>query len=181
MDESTEFSNTARLARIRHALDLYAVATNDPRAGYSSVINDVLIDLRHFCDQENLDFDFKSLDALDAFLTEQIPLPLYYVRWNNEDGVNQDLLVRAVSVELATRSWRAHFGLASDTTPQWVGQVPLVNKPGPIDWGAIRPDGELRDAAAAPARAEREPWDPVTAPLAADRAPSSVRTLKRTI
>lgn len=65
---------------------------------------------------------------------------LYYVRWDNEDGMNKDALVMADSSVEAIVYWRAHFELDEGQEPYYAGRVPLARKPGVIAWEDIIPE-----------------------------------------
>ncbi|KWT98085.1 MULTISPECIES: hypothetical protein [unclassified Variovorax] len=69
---------------------------------------------------------------------------LFYIRDNNPDGENLDLLVVAPDKAQAVAFWTQHFELPEGSAPEWVGAVPGVApttaEPGAIDWEAIRMD-----------------------------------------
>jgi hypothetical protein len=69
---------------------------------------------------------------------------LYFVRSDNLDGENQDLLVIALNRKQAIELWAVYFHLVDegDCTPLWVGEVPGVEPTagvGPLAWGSIQP------------------------------------------
>lgn len=70
---------------------------------------------------------------------------LFFVRADNADGENLDLLVVAENKASAEASWRTHYGLDFESVPEWVGDVPGVVPvegcdEGAIDWDAVRMD-----------------------------------------
>lgn len=70
---------------------------------------------------------------------------LFFVRADNCDGENQDLLVIASDVVQAEAFWRSYFedSLSDSDNPEWVRGVPGVTptaEAGPISWNAINPD-----------------------------------------
>lgn len=70
---------------------------------------------------------------------------LFFVRADNDDGENLDLLVVAQDKPAAEAAWRTHYELSSDDRPNWVGDVPGVTpdascEEGAIDWEAILMD-----------------------------------------
>lgn len=68
---------------------------------------------------------------------------LFFVRADDVDGNNQDLLVVAPLQADAFEFWRKHYELAEQEMPEWVRPVPGVTpnrEPGPISWDEIEPD-----------------------------------------
>lgn len=68
---------------------------------------------------------------------------LFFVRADNCDGENQDLLVIASDATQAEEFWYKHFELEDNEKPQWVNVVPGVTPTadaGPISWSDINPD-----------------------------------------
>ena len=68
---------------------------------------------------------------------------LFFVRADNCDGENQDLLVIASDVVQAEKFWATHYELDDDEKPQWVRGVPGVSPTadaGAIPWDAINPE-----------------------------------------
>ncbi len=68
---------------------------------------------------------------------------LFFVRADNSDGENLDLLVVAPDKAEAEAHWRSHYGLDFESRPDWVGDVPGVLpmascEAGAIEWDAIR-------------------------------------------
>jgi hypothetical protein len=64
---------------------------------------------------------------------------LFFVRADNGDGENLDLLVVAEDKMQAETLWRTHYDV--DASPEWVGTVPGVaptSETGAIDWASIR-------------------------------------------
>lgn len=69
-------------------------------------------------------------------------LKLFFVRADNTDGGNLDLLVAAEHKEPARKVWSDRYE-ADDDAPDWIDVVPGVPpvcEPGPIKWDAIRMD-----------------------------------------
>lgn len=66
-------------------------------------------------------------------------ISLFYVRGDDTDSGNLDLLVEAKNTVRAVQLWHTHFNLSEDQVPQWVGQVPLTGKEGAVDWNNIAP------------------------------------------
>jgi hypothetical protein len=66
-------------------------------------------------------------------------IKLWFVRWDDECGQNQDLLVEAETPEHAIVMWRGEFELDAGQMPEYVGEVKLTGKPGIIHWDSISP------------------------------------------
>lgn len=62
---------------------------------------------------------------------------LFFVRADDSDGNNLDLLVESVNPIQAALLWNSHFGLSGTVEPQWVGLVKTTGKTGVIDWDTI--------------------------------------------
>ncbi len=80
-------------------------------------------------------------------MKETVPakLKLFYVRADNSDGENLDLMVVAQNKEQVRKIWSDHFEIEDDDdeAPAWIGVVPGVTpacEPGVIEWEAIRMD-----------------------------------------
>jgi hypothetical protein len=64
---------------------------------------------------------------------------LYFVRWDDENGDNQDALVRAENPGRAGAFWRHYFELGEAAEPYYIGLVPPGDDAGVIDWDDIIP------------------------------------------
>jgi hypothetical protein len=68
---------------------------------------------------------------------------LFFVRADDVDGHNRDLLVVAARQSDTFGLWRKHYELDASDLPEWVRPVPGVTPnraPGPIGWEEIEPD-----------------------------------------
>ena len=75
------------------------------------------------------------------------PAPLWYVRAQNTDGEDLDLIVRAPNKNDAKRLWEAYYLNVSDegdALPEvdWIGQIPETTNHGAIPWDTIHKNGE---------------------------------------
>lgn len=69
---------------------------------------------------------------------------LYFVRADDSDGENKDLLVVAANKVHAQKIWEAYFDVdnSSEPAPTYIGVVPGVTpsrEAGPISWSDINP------------------------------------------
>jgi len=77
-------------------------------------------------------------------------LALWFVRADDADGNNNDLLVWAAGEDEVLRHWREYFypDDEPDTSPEWIKPIPLARRPGPISWDEIHgEDAELEATA----------------------------------
>ena len=65
--------------------------------------------------------------------------PMWYVRAEDEDGNNFDLILRASDRDRALALWKAYYSLNDETAPQvdYVGKVPETAVEGAISWSDI--------------------------------------------
>lgn len=63
------------------------------------------------------------------------PIGLYFVRADDDNGENIDLLVEALNIVQAAVLWQEHFELDETAAPKWVVQLQLKGVPGAVDWG----------------------------------------------
>lgn len=74
---------------------------------------------------------------------EKRPSQLVYVKGENEDGVNVDVIVRAVSREHAEIAWREYFdGYDLPSHPQSIVAIPAAGPLGAISWELLNGDPE---------------------------------------
>lgn len=75
-------------------------------------------------------------------------VPVFYVRGENADCVNIDLIVAAPSSSAATEIWRDNFALEGGQVPDSIGLLPgvTVSSIGALDWGVIQSSTEVLTA-----------------------------------
>lgn len=73
-------------------------------------------------------------------------MKLFFIRADDADGSNQDLLVEAPNKILARALWHTYFNHEDDyeteadwPQPLYMGEVPLTGKMGAIRWDVIIP------------------------------------------
>jgi hypothetical protein len=66
---------------------------------------------------------------------------LYYVKANDDDGTNLDLLVEAYNPDDAETMWQTHF--EREVKPTKAHPVTLTNQPGVISWETILGDDDV--------------------------------------
>lgn len=62
---------------------------------------------------------------------------LFFVRADDPNGENLDLLVEALNRDDAEALWQDHFELETGCKPLWIGVVPVTGQAGIIDWKRI--------------------------------------------
>lgn len=70
------------------------------------------------------------------------PQKIFFVRADDENGENQDLLVVATDKAQVVGYWREYYDLDDSHSPDWVGALPNASStdtPGPIPWAVINP------------------------------------------
>lgn len=64
---------------------------------------------------------------------------LFYIRWDDGDGVNRDLLVEAKTATDAIGFWRLEYELDPKQMPEYAGEIKLTGQPGVIHWVDVIP------------------------------------------
>ena len=67
------------------------------------------------------------------------PVPMWFVRAEDEDGNNFDLILRAANRDRAIELWKQYFKFEEGREPQidYVGSVPEVVGEGVVNWGEV--------------------------------------------
>lgn len=72
-------------------------------------------------------------------LEDRLPVEMWYIHAQGEDGEDLDLMVRATSKDRAVELWKQYYSGYAESYPaiDWIGKVPAGFGEGAINWGDI--------------------------------------------
>jgi hypothetical protein len=72
-------------------------------------------------------------------LEDRLPVEMWYIHAQGEDGEDLDLMVRAASKDRAVELWKQYYSWYAESYPaiDWIGKVPAGFGEGAINWGDI--------------------------------------------